>query len=283
MIIEFILVSIFQILVAIGIFAVLVYAGRYIANKVKSISSSKNSRILDPLEYFPYEEVMSLKQVFYLIMILVIIMICLYLTFDWNESLYFIYLLDIVVSTYLALDMNKDTLKEKVLLLLLVPLGSLIGIMFGDSIIGLLDIFHIIGYLYFIKVYYRKFVEYTENNGLGITIMLLFVIILVSFLFTILVEKVSPMDSMTMVSNAFTSNSFDASGKTIIGKINSLILAWSGFILSGVGTATLAVSIVNRYVTRQFDEMKDLVKKKNKEKQQKDNVTPQLSEHHQKD
>jgi hypothetical protein len=283
MIIEFILVSIFQILVAIGIFAVLVYAGRYIANKVKSISSSKNSRILDPLEYFPYEELMSLKQVFYLIMILVIIMICLYLTFDWNESLYFIYLLDIVVSTYLALDMNKDTLKEKVLLLLLVPLGSLIGIMFGDSIIGLLDIFHIIGYLYFIKVYYRKFVEYTENNGLGITIMLLFVIILVSFLFTILVEKVSPMDSMTMVSNAFTSNSFDASGKTIIGKINSLVLAWSGFILSGVGTATLAVSIVNRYVTRQFDEMKDLVKKKNKEKQKNDNVTPQLSEPHQKD
>ena len=37
---------------------------------------------------------------------------------------------------------------------------------------------------------------------------------------------------------------------------------WSGFILSGVGTATLAVSIVNQYVDRQFSEMKDLVKKK---------------------
>ena len=281
--IEFILVSIFQILVAMGIFAVLIYVGRFIANKSKSFSSSKDSKILDPLEYFPSEEIMSLKQVFYLIMILVIIMICLYLTFDWNESLYFVYLLDIVVSTYLALDMSRDTLKEKILLFLLVPFGSLIGIVFGDTIIVLLDILHIIGYLYFIKVYYRKFVEYTENNGLGITIMLLFVIILVSFLFTIVVENVSPMDSMTMVSNAFTSNSFDASGKTIIGKINSLILAWSGFILSGVGTATLAVSIVNRYVTRQFDEMKDLVKKKNNEKKSKHDSTPQSSEPHQKD
>jgi hypothetical protein len=121
---------------------------------------------------------------------------------------------------------------------------------------------HIIGYLYFIKIYFRKFVDYTENNGLGVTIILLFGLILVSFLFTIVVEDVSPMDSITMVSNAFTSNSFDASGKNIIGKLNSLILAWSGFILSGVGTATLAVSIVNEYVDRQFAEMKDIVRKK---------------------
>ena len=55
--------------------------------------------------------------------------------------------------------------------------------------------------------------EHTENNGLGITLLLLFAIILVSFLFTMLAEDVSPMDSLTMVSNAFTSNSFDASGK----------------------------------------------------------------------
>ena len=70
------------------------------------------------------------------------------------------------------------------------------------------------------------------------------------------------MDSMTMVSNAFTSNSFDASGQNIIGKLNSLVLAWSGFILSGVGTATLAASIVNSYVSQEFGELKDIVKKK---------------------
>lgn len=193
-------------------------------------------------------------------------MICLYLTFDWNEGFYFVYLLDIVVSLYLALKMDKDSLKDKVLLFLLIPFGSITGILFGEGIVALLDLTHIIGYLYFIRVYFRKFVEYTESNGLGITIILLFGIILVSFLFNIPVENVSPMDSLTMVSNAFTSNSFDASGKNIIGKINSLILAWSGFILSGVGTATLAVSIVNDYVNRQFAEMKDLVKKK-KEKE----------------
>lgn len=264
--IEWIFISIFQILVAMGIFAALAYIAKYIINKGRLMARFKKSRLSNPQEYFPSEEVFLLKQVFYLIVILVIIIICLYLTFDWNEGFYFIYLLDIVVSLYLALKMDKDSLKDKVLLFLLIPFGSITGILFGDSIVALLDLTHIIGYLYFIKVYFRKFVEYTENNKLGITIILLFTIILVGFLFTILAENVSPMDSLTMVSNAFTSNSFDASGNNIIGKLNSLILAWSGFILSGVGTATLAVSIINQYVDRQFSEMKDLVKKKKEKK-----------------
>ena len=249
-----------------GIFAALIYLAKYIVNKGRLVARFKNSRISNPEEYFPSEEIFLLKQVFYLIVILVIVMICLYLTFDWNEGFYFVYLLDIVVSIYLALNMERDSLKDKVLLFMLIPFGSITGLLFGDSIVALLDLTHMIGYLYFIKVYFRKFVDYSENNGLGIAIILLFVIILVSFLFTILVEKVSPMDSMTMVSNAFTSNSFDASGKNIIGKLNSLVLAWSGFILSGVGTATLAASIVNNYVSRQFAEMKDVVKKKKEEK-----------------
>ncbi len=256
---------IFQILVAMGVFVALTYAARYIANNGRLINRFKKSRLSNPLEYFPSEAVFLLKQVFYLAVIMVIIIICLYLTFDWNEGFYFIYLLDIVVSIYLALKMDKDSRKDKVLLFLLIPFGSITALLFGEGIVVLLDLTHIIGYLYFIKVYFRKFVDYTENNGLGITIILLFAIILISFLFTILVENVSPMDSMTMVSNAFTSNSFDASGKNIIGKLNSLVLAWSGFILSGVGTATLAVSIVNNYVDRQFSEMKEFVKKKKEE------------------
>ncbi len=264
--IGWVFVSIFHILVAIGFFTALAYIAKYIVNKGRLIARFKKSRLSNPQEYFPSEEIFLLKQVFYLIVILVIIMICLYLTFDWNEGFNFIYLLDTVVSLYLALKMDKDSLKDKVLLFLLIPFGSITALLFGDSIVALLDLTHIIGYLYFIKVYFRKFIDYSENNELGIAIILLFGIILVSFLFTILVEKVSPMDSITMVSNAFTSNSFDASGKNIIGKLNSLVLAWSGFILSGVGTATLAASIVNRYVSRQFGEMKDLVKKKKEEK-----------------
>ncbi len=260
---EFALILIFQLLVEIVIFVVLVHICKYVVHKIRSMSRFKDSKFLNPQEYFPSEKVLSLEQVFYLIMILIFILICLYLVFDWVS--YFIFGLDIVVSAYLAHGIGKDSIKEKVILFLLIPFGSLTGILFGNSIIVLLDLFHIVGYLYFIKVYYRKFVDFTENNGLGITIMLLYSIILFSFLFTIIVEGVSPMDSLTMVSNAFTSNSFDASGKIMIGKINSLVLAWGGFILSGVGTATLAVSMVNRYVNHEFAEIKDLIRKKKEE------------------
>ena len=66
---EFLLSSLFQILFAIVTFVVLVYVGGFILNKVESTSRFKNSRFANPLEYLPFEEIMSLKQVFYLIMI----------------------------------------------------------------------------------------------------------------------------------------------------------------------------------------------------------------------
>ena len=256
------LIIIIRILASIGIFAILVYVGNYITHNDRLISWFKNSRFANPLEYFPSEEILSLNQVSYLIMMLIFIIISLYLLFDWKDGSYFIYCLDIIVSIYLALKLDKEPFKGKLILFLLIPFGSISGLVFGHSWVVLLDIFHIIGYLYYTKVYFRKFMKYTENNGLGITIMLLFSIVTFSFIFTIIVEGVSPMDSMTMVTNAFTSNSYEASGKIMVGKLNSLIIAWGGFILSGVGTATLAASIVNRYVDREFAEMKDYIRNK---------------------
>ena len=199
-------------------------------------------------------------------MVCVFIVIVLYLFFGWDDGVIFISVLDILISIYLTFKTSTDSLKGKVMLFLLIPFASIARLTFGEGMIVFLDIFHIFAYLYFIQVYYRKFVNFTQNYGLGITILLLFAIVLVSFLFTILVEGVSPLDSMVMVSNAFTSNSFDASGNSIVGKLDSLVLAWGGFLLSAVGTATLAVSIIRRRVDHKFDEMEDLIKaKKNEE------------------
>ena len=259
------LALIIQLLVSVGVFALLVYVARFLVRNFELSSRFKNSRFSNLQEYFPSEEIFSLKHVFYLIMILIFIFISLYVIFDWSEGGY-ILILDILVSVYLAVNAGRDSIKDKIILFLLVPFGSLSGILFSESLIYFLDLIHIIGYIYFINVYYRKFVKFSENNGLGITIMLLFGIILVSFLFTILAEGVSPLDSATMVSNAFTSNSFEASGNSVLGKLNSLVLAWGGFILSGVGTATLAVSMVMRHVNRRFDDVENLVKRKKKEK-----------------
>ncbi|WP_323735769.1 hypothetical protein PXD04_07710 [Methanosphaera sp. ISO3-F5] len=252
-----------QLVAVIGIFAVLAYVSNYIVKKIYSMPSLENSKFLNPVEYFPHEQVLLLKQVFYLIMILVFLMIDLYLIFDMTGSQY-IYVSDIIISIYLLINLDKKSSKDKIILFLLIPFGSITNLLFGPTLISLLDVFHIIGYIYFMGVYYRKFVKYTENNGLGITIMLLYTIVLVSFLFTMLVEEVTPLDSIVMVTNAFTSNSFDPAGNSVIGKVDSLVLAWGGFMLSGVGTATLSVSMIRRYIDREFDEMEDLIKNKKK-------------------
>ena len=257
---SFLLYSTYQLLVTLVIFVLLVYMTKFILGKVKSSSFIKNSKFANPLEYFPSEQLVYFKQTFYLVMILILVLIILYLTFDWINDAIFIFVLDIIISIYLALTMSWDSLKDKILLFLLIPFASITGILFGNDF-SLFNIFHVLGYLYFIHIYDRKFMSYTLSKGLGLSIMVTFSILLVSFLFTIVVEGVSPMDSMTMISNGFTSNSFDASGKIMIGKINSLVLAWGGFILSVAGTATLSVSIVMNNVSHQFEEMKDSVRK----------------------
>ena len=77
------------------------------------------------------------------------------------------------------------------------------------------------------------------------------------------VEGVNPLDSLVMVSNAFTSNGYAVLGKTIPGKINSLFLVWSGYLISGVGTATLTAAILTRHFNRKFDKLEELIKKNN--------------------
>ena len=48
---------------------------------------------------------------------------------------------------------------------------------------------HVIVYVYFILVYFTKFRKYTETNGLGITIILLFAIVFAACTIFVLVNS----------------------------------------------------------------------------------------------
>lgn len=98
-----------------------------------------------------------------------------------NADIIYLVIYDIILSLYLAVTLDKSTFKNKILLILVIPYGSLKFILFGHSLIGLMDIIHVPVFFYFIKVYYDKFREYTAANGLGITIILLFTLIFISF------------------------------------------------------------------------------------------------------
>lgn len=237
-------------LLEIVIFLVLVGIGVLI---LKVIPKS-NHRIFNPTEYLPKDEIHTLKQVLYLSLMAACFITVLYI-FVFDGHYFYFTALDILLSLYIGITMEKDTWPKKLALILLVPYGSLSYMISGHPILGLADIIHVPIMVYFIKYYYDKFTEYTETNSLGITILLLFTIVFFSSLNTIFVESKNPLDALVMSSNAFTSNGYAVLGESVLGKINSLILVWSGFIISGVGTATLTLALSTRHYNKKFDEM----------------------------
>ncbi|MEE0938641.1 hypothetical protein [Methanobrevibacter sp.] len=238
--------------------------GKFIYKKLKD----SKSRLFNPLEYFPEEEVQTLRQVFYLVMMLIFFVFILYIIVVPGNDFVGVAVVQLLVSLYIAFTLDYSSWKNKILFFLLIPYESIALIVFNEAIV-LLPIYaiHVLVYAYLIKVYYGKFRNYTETNSLGITIILLFSIIFVSFIVTCFAENVDPLSSLVMVSNAFTSNGYAILGNTDIGKLTAIILVWGGYTISGVGTATLTVAILSRHykkreneLNKRLDELESLIK-----------------------
>lgn len=255
---------IYEFVIAILIFGALFVAGKLIFKKLKD----SKSKVLNPLEYFPEEEVQTLRQVFYLVMMLIFFVFILYIIVVPGNDFMGVAVVQLLVSLYIAFTLDYSSWKNRVLFFLLIPYESIALIAFNESIV-LLPIYaiHVLVYAYLIKVYYGKFRHYTETNSLGITIILLFSIIFVSFIVTCFAENVDPLNSLVMVSNAFTSNGYAILGNTGIGKLTAIFLVWGGYTISGVGTATLTVAILSRHykkreneLNKRLDELESLIK-----------------------
>ena len=255
---------IYEFVIAILIFGALFVAGKLIFKKLKD----SKSRVLNPLEYFPEEEVQTLRQVFYLVMMLIFFVFILYIIVVPGNDFMGVAVVQLLVSLYIAFTLDYSSWKNRVLFFLLIPYESIALIAFNESIV-LLPIYaiHVLVYAYLIKAYYGKFRHYTETNSLGITIILLFSIIFVSFIVTCFAENVDPLNSLVMVSNAITSNGYAILGSTGVGKLTALVLVWGGYTISGVGTATLTAAILLRHhkkreneLNKRLDELESLIK-----------------------
>lgn len=236
-----------QIGVSVILSVILVFLLSFLADKLQNI----RYRFLNPLEYFPDEEIKTLKQLSYLILILLIVFSITNFFFDnniiySNSSEFYVFhsLLDIAVSIYIIIMLYRESNNNMLLFLFLLPIPSIAFLLFGESLIEFWDFARIPALLYVIKYLYGKFSSFTDKHNLGISIMLLFSIIFFSFILTMVLENKDPLDSLVMVSNAFTSNGYAILGDTPGGKINSLILVWSGYVISGVATATLTAAIM---------------------------------------
>lgn len=175
-----------------------------------------------------------------------------------NDIFYFA-IFDIALSLYFAITLDMSTWKNRVIWLLLIPYGSLVYPLFGLSLVIFADFLHAFLFIYFAKINLDKFVEYTNSNALGITIIILFAVIFAGFFITQYSEGVNALDSLVIVSNQFTGNGYSVFGDSISGKLNSLLLVWGGYILSGVGAATLTAALLIQHFNREFEELKKLI------------------------
>ncbi len=242
-----------HLLIEIILFLILTLIGTFIVKK-RPIT---NNKYFDVKEYLPEEEVHTLRQVAYLALMTACFINVMYTLIYVNTDTIYFAILDISLSLYIAITIDKSTTSHKLAVLVLVPFGALHYLLFGTPLIGLIDLIHAPVFIYFMKYYYDRFKEYTELHALGITIILMFTIIFVSFIITSVVEADTPLDAIVMVSNAFTSNGYSILGNSEVGKINSLVLVWMGFIISGAGTATLTVAVLKRQFKSKIKEYDD--------------------------
>ena len=248
--------TLFQLAVVIVTFLVFTLLGKFIYKKLKN----RLKKFVDINELLPDDEVHSLRQVFYLIMMALCIVNVFYSIVGAELNLYYFVIFDLALSLYFAIKLDMSSTKNKILLLLLVPYGSLFYSLFNlDILVFILDLIHVLIFIYFAKLNFDKFMEYTQSNALGLSIVLLFVIIFVSFFITQYAENVNALDSLVMVSNEFTGNGFAVFGNSIPGKLTSLLLVWGGYVISGVSAATLTAAILIKHFNKRFKELERLI------------------------
>ena len=251
--------TLFELAIIIVVFLVLTILGSFIRNKLKG-------KFINVNELLPEDEVHTLRQVFYLIlMALCIVNIFYYLTGAERDIIYLV-IFDILLSLYFAITLDKSSTMNKIVCFLLIPYQSLHFILFGIDSIGaayllifILNVVHIFVFAYMVKLNFDKFMKYTNSNGLGLTIIILFVIIFSSFFIAQYTENVNALDSLVIVSNEFTGNGYSVFGESVLGKLNSLLLVWGGYVISGAGVATLTAALLIKEFKKRFAELEKLI------------------------
>ena len=239
-----------QFLIEFLLFVILMFVGIYL-KKIPKI------RFFNIGEYFPKDEIHTLTQVAYLALMTACFVNVMYTLIYVNIDTTYFAILNFSLSLFIAITIDKSTFVRKLFIVVLVPYGALTYLLFNSPLIGLVNFIQVPVFIYLIKHYYDKFMDYTESHGLGISIVLLFTIIFVSFLITSIIENKNPLDAIVMVSNAFATNGYIVYGTSDIGKVNNLVLAWMSVILPAVGTATLTSAILTRHYNKKLKDYDD--------------------------
>ena len=104
----------FQFFVELILFLVLTAIGTFIYKKI----INSDNKYLNPEEFLPQDEIHTLKQVLYLIMMALCFANLLYSFIFVSTDYFYLTLFDIALSLAIAITIDKSTLKNKVLFIL---------------------------------------------------------------------------------------------------------------------------------------------------------------------
>lgn len=255
-------------LMYIGLFGLVILIKDYEKKiKLEKIKSS---------DFLPDDEISHLKQIFLLLFgLLSIIGLIFSFIIKDNVNYFELAVLNIIFTTIAIIYLAEKSYTKLILSVLIIPSTSIIWLLFNKDLPNFFLMIQCIGNLITGLYFIYKFFKYTKNNKLGLTVIIFALILSSSLATTSIGENVSLIDSMVMVSNAFTSNGYTILGHTYIGKLNSITLVWFGYLLSGVGTATLTAAIIlkrmkhkmnilykqNEDLSKEIKELKELIKK----------------------
>ena len=224
---------------------------------------------VDSENWLPSEQMKEFKQLFYLIVaglliadLYYLLVVNTYLNYIWNLVI-FDFIISILAAVYIF---DKDNLfKSIILILTLVPFTGYTFTGYNGvslELFVILEIIHIIGILYVVYLSFKEFQSYSKSHKLGYTILLLYIIVCICVFLSTQVQHLDLLDSLVYCSNAFTSNGYGlVNATTVSGKFISIILVWSGYILSGVTTALLTLALVSRYYNKKIDAMNQQIDK----------------------
>ena len=223
---------------------------------------------VDSENWMPSEQMKEFKQLVYLIIAGLLIADLYYLclvntafNYMWNLVI-FDFIISLLAGIYIF---DKDNLiKTFILLFALIPFTGYTFTGYAGGldvwIFLILEIIHILGILYIIIVSFKQFKTYSKSHKLGYTILLLYLIVCICVFLSTQAQHLDLLDSLVYCSNAFTSNGYGlVNATTVSGKFISIILVWSGYILSGVTTALLTLALVSRYYNDKIEDMKNKV------------------------
>ena len=220
---------------------------------------SLKSYNIESEQFLPEDEIHYLRQIFYLL-VPIILIFGLIATLIFNERLENYFIVESILSTasmIAILYKSNNKILNLIMGVLLIPAPSIFNLLGGEAP-NILIILHCIGIILGSLYLLNKFREFTIQKELKLVVVVFVVIITSGLFITAYSENAGLLNTVSLVSNAFTSNGYTIVGTTLYGKLTNIYLVWGGYLLSGVGTATLTAGILNSHFKKQKKDLEEL-------------------------